>query len=89
MPRPPWWLACCIKNRALAGCGGAHGAAAVPAETGGVKWGQWGREFLITSTARAAHAYQDSKLQRRTRIPAGAKPGLALGQGAPGLRLAQ
>ena len=82
MPRPPWWLACCIKTRALAGCGGARGAAAVPAETGGVKWGHWGRAFLITSTARAAHAHRNSKPQRRTRMPAGARcPGLRWAKG--------
>ena len=57
MPRPPWWLACCIKNRALAGCGGARGAAALPAETGEVKLGQWGRAFLNTSTARTWHMH--------------------------------
>ena len=32
--------------------------------------------------AYVAHAYRNSKPQRRTRIPAGAKPGLAMGRGA-------
>jgi hypothetical protein len=30
-----------MTSRAQAGCGGARGAAALHAETGGVKWGQW------------------------------------------------
>ena len=56
----------CIKSRARAGCGGACGAATVPAEYGGVKWGQWGRALLTTNTA--VHACPNSKLQLRMRI---------------------
>ena len=41
----------------MPGCGGARGAAAVPAKTGGVEWWQWGRALLITSTARARHVH--------------------------------
>ena len=78
-----------MKGRALASCGGAHGAAAVPAEAGGVKWGQWGRAFLITSTARArgtcipgfeaaaAHAYACRRKARACAGPRG--PGFAAG----------
>ena len=39
--------------------------------------------------ARAARAYRNSRLQLRTRVPAGAKPGLSPGQGALVLRLAR
>ena len=65
----------------MPGCGGARGAAAVPAKTGGVEWWQWGRALLITSTARAARAYRNSRLQLRARILAGKSLGFRRDKG--------
>ena len=64
------------------GCGGARGAAAVPAETGGVELGKWGRASLITSTARARHMHTGIRSRSGARVYLQARsPGLRWAKG--------
>ena len=66
----------------MPGCGGARGAAAVPAKTGGVEWWQWGRALLITSTARARHVHTGIRGCSHARVYLQARsPGFRRGKG--------